>query len=167
MSQTIAVVLGWKIILMNAAGTAVFILCIVMIERATGNSSRPSLTAWIAYAFVALLPVVLFWHLGWNRATFSGNQFSLRAGFYQQNWPASILDAPWSTHSLRDFQRDNGVRVYSYAAGYFSRPGGERQYLLAIGSDQVRCLKIDGHPPLCLDPSTHEQILAARPRSVH
>lgn len=166
MSQTITLALEGKSILINVAGLAVLILFFVLLERITGGHAGPSLAAWIASAIVTLLALALFWQLCWNRATIEDNLLSLRAGFYQQRWPASILEATWSTHSLKDFHRDNGVRAYGYAAGYFSR-GAERQYLLAVGSEQVRCLKIDGHPPLCLDPSTHEQILAAWQGSVH
>lgn len=161
MSQAITVAVDGKIILINAVGLVVFVLFFVLLERISGSSTGPSLAAWIATTIVATLTLALIWQLGWNRVTIEGNQLSLRAGFYQQSWPASILEAPWSTHSLKEFHRDNGVRMYGYAAGYYSRVGSEREYLLAIGSDQVRCLRAEGHPALCLDPLTHDRILAA------
>lgn len=160
MNQEITLAVDSKIILVNVAGLAVFILFFILLESISGSTEASSLAVWIVTTIVSGLTLALIWQLGFNRATLEGNQLTLRAGFYQQRWPAKILEATWSAHSLKEFHRDNGIKMHGYTAGYYSRIAGKREYLLAIGSDEVRCLKIEGHPALCLDSLTHDRILA-------
>ncbi|MNJ35289.1 hypothetical protein D3C77_300210 [compost metagenome] len=166
MRNDIQIFIGWKAIWVNAVGFTALILFFVTLGQIFGSSGSSSLASWIATVILTVLAVGLVWQMGWNRIKINEGDLSLRAGFYHQRWPANILERPWRAHALSEFHRVNGVHIYGYAAGYYSRGAGKRQFMLAINTDKVRCLTMDGYPSLCLDAGTHDRILAAWQESV-
>ncbi|MEW9678419.1 hypothetical protein [Pseudomonas sp. TE50-2] len=166
MSNETSIVISRKVICFNVVGFAGLVLIFVMLGRIFGSSGSASLASWIATVILAVLAAVLGWQMGWNRATIHEGELSLRAGFYHHRWPAKILEMPWKTHKLSEFHRDNGVHIYGYAAGYYSRGASKRQFMLVINTDQVRCLTMEGYSSLCLDAATHDRILAKWQASV-
>lgn len=152
-----------KVLAINMIGFVLLFLFFLVLGWSVGSRQQFTLAECIALTMFAALVAIIGWQLRCNLATFDGDELVLRAGFYKQHWPVTVLEAPWKERRLDEFDRKNGVGAYKYFAGRFSFSGVDDCFMLAINSDLVRCLNINGYPALCLDANTHSLILAAKP----
>lgn len=141
----IALPIRWRIIAINCLWFTGLILFFVAVHYLAPESNASSLAAAISARVLLLLLATLAWQLGRNKAIIEDEEMVLRAGFYSQRWPLEVISRPWRDYHLNEFHRSNGVHVYGYSAGYYSRAGVKRHFVLAMGGSQVCCLEIQGY----------------------